>query len=518
MIEVNTRIHDKFSIEFKTSFVARRKVKDNDFSAYMWFFIPHNLDINRETYPKSRFYQDIKSYVRVITPKFLLQDIVGGSGIPFTNLKAAFQDLASSPTRSATKEYEYQVKMFSAITHSAARNGCYNLMGSHILPEVVPTLCAQYLQAFDEVLRAFRSLRTIVYQPTIADGIRNYFRYGDEFISNMFKLYTTLILDFMQKDAEHRELFAASIKRLQTEISRENAYRDKVGYVNLKENDAKNNRYLIYRSGVLKKYVDSDLYLNVPKKKDGKLVEQLYLGIAAGLAMMFATVVSFFFQQKFGNFTLPFFIVLVISYMIKDRIKELSRYYFAHRIGNKYFDNKAEILLNEDRIGTIKEGMDFITHKKVPEEVKRVRYSKRLMEVENRVTDEKVMLYRMALHIDRGETQQPLALRNRRHQRHYSLQREQPIAEDGQPESEHSPHERRWHGGDHSMRQNLLCEYRAPIPLREQHHVAPLPRDAYSQRHRINQRSGNRLNRILDISKTRIIEISKYRIIASLPR
>ena len=35
MIEVNTRIHDKFSIEFKTSFVARRKVKDNDFSAYM---------------------------------------------------------------------------------------------------------------------------------------------------------------------------------------------------------------------------------------------------------------------------------------------------------------------------------------------------------------------------------------------------------------------------------------------------------------------------------------------------
>lgn len=401
MIEVNTRIHDKFSIEFKTSFVARRKVKDNDFSAYMWFFIPHNLDINRETYPKSRFYQDIKSYVRVITPKFQLQDIVGGSGIPFTNLKAAFQDLASSPTRSATKEYEYQVKMFSAITHSAARNGCYNLMGSHILPEVVPTLCAQYLQAFDEVLRAFRSLRTIVYQPTIADGIRNYFRYGDEFISNMFKLYTTLILDFMQKDAEHRELFAASIKRLQTEISRENAYRDKVGYVNLKENDAKNNRYLIYRSGVLKKYVDSDLYLNVPKKKDGKLVEQLYLGIAAGLAMMFATVVSFFFQQKFGNFTLPFFIVLVISYMIKDRIKELSRYYFAHRIGNKYFDNKAEILLNEDRIGTIKEGMDFITHKKVPEEVKRVRYSKRLMEVENRVTDEKVMLYRMALHIDR---------------------------------------------------------------------------------------------------------------------
>ncbi len=157
----------------------------------------------------------------------------------------------------------------------------------------------------------------------------------------------------------------------------------------------------MFRHRVLKKYIDSDLFLNVPKKKDGKLAEQLYLSIAAGLAMMFATVVSFFFQQKFGNFTLSFFIVLVISYMIKDRIKELSRYYFAHRIGNKFYDNKAEILIKDEKIGTIREAMDFIPGKKLPQEVKRVRYTQRLMQVENRVRDEKILLYRMAVHVDR---------------------------------------------------------------------------------------------------------------------
>lgn len=402
MIEVNTKIHDRYSIEFKTSFVARRKAKKSDFSAYMWFFMPYSLDINHATYPKSRFYQDIKSYVRVITPKFLLQDIVGeGGGTPFANLKAAFTGLASAPTRTAAKEYEYQVKMFSAITHSAARGACHNLMDPQILPDDVPALCAQYLKAFGEVLQAYRSLRTVVYQPTVGEGMRSYFRYGDEFMSNMYKLYNTRLLDFLHSAPQHQSLFAGTIGLLTQSIRTENAYREKMGYVNLKPHDAESNRYMVYRSGVLKKYVDSDLYLNVPKRKDGKLVEQLYLGIAAGLAMMFATVVSFFFQQKFGNFTLPFFIVLVISYMIKDRIKELSRYYFAHRIGSKYFDNKAEILLQEEKIGTLKEGMDFIGIKKVPDEVKRVRYSKRLMEVENRVTDEKVMLYRMALHIDR---------------------------------------------------------------------------------------------------------------------
>ena len=33
-------------------------------------------------------------------------------------------------------------------------------------------------------------------------------------------------------------------------------------------------------------------------------------------------------------------IVLVISYMLKDRIKDLLRYYFAHKLGNKYYDKK----------------------------------------------------------------------------------------------------------------------------------------------------------------------------------
>ena len=56
MIEVNTKIHDNYSIEFKTSFVTRRKLKNNDFSAYMWFFVPNSLDINKETYPKGQFY------------------------------------------------------------------------------------------------------------------------------------------------------------------------------------------------------------------------------------------------------------------------------------------------------------------------------------------------------------------------------------------------------------------------------------------------------------------------------
>ncbi|MBQ0069550.1 MAG: hypothetical protein KBT09_07325 [Bacteroidales bacterium] len=400
MIEVNTKIHDKFSIEFKTSFVTRRKLKKNDFSAYMWFFVPMSLDINKETYPKSQFYQDIKSNVRLITPKFLLRDIVSGSALPLNRLRESFSNLASSPTRTAKREYEYQIKMFAAITHSSGRDACnYIVEGEHRIDEKT-AMCLTYIDDYKAVLAHYRELKSIISQPTITDDMMSCYRYGDEYLSNMMLYYSTNLLDHMLKE-QQSSLMQRAINAIQQCIKDEIAYRDDREYANLKADDPNGNRDAMFRHRVLKKYVDSDLFLDVPKKKDGNLAEQLYLSIAAGLAMMFATVVSFHFQQKFGNFTLPFFIVLVLSYMIKDRIKELSRYYFAHRIGSKFFDNKAEILIKDEKIGTIKEGMDFISHKKLPADVKRVRYSHRLMEAENRVSDEKILLYRMGVHINR---------------------------------------------------------------------------------------------------------------------
>ena len=81
MIDIKTKIHDKFSIEFKVGFVARRKIRKNDFTVGVWLFLPDSLDINSSTYAKSDFYKDVKSNIRLITPRFLLRDIVGGEAI-----------------------------------------------------------------------------------------------------------------------------------------------------------------------------------------------------------------------------------------------------------------------------------------------------------------------------------------------------------------------------------------------------------------------------------------------------
>lgn len=160
------------------------------------------------------------------------------------------------------------------------------------------------------------------------------------------------------------------------------------------------NRQLVYHHGMLKKFIESELYIRLDKKKDGVAVEQLYYSIAAGVAMIFATAVAWHTQVKFGNITWPLFIVLVVSYMLKDRIKDLLRYYFAHKLGNKYYDKKATVTIGKRSVGVIKEGFDFISEAKTPSEVLARREQASSVEDESRIFEEKILLYRKHVTID----------------------------------------------------------------------------------------------------------------------
>ena len=118
------------------------------------------------------------------------------------------------------------------------------------------------------------------------------------------------------------------------------------------------------------------------------------------LAMIFATGVAWFTQIKYGNITWPLFVVLVVSYMLKDRIKDLLRYYFAHKLGNKYFDKKANITIARNIIGEIKEGFDFISSSRTPAEVMKLREKASAVEDESHIFEEKILLYRKNITID----------------------------------------------------------------------------------------------------------------------
>ena len=95
------------------------------------------------------------------------------------------------------------------------------------------------------------------------------------------------------------------------------------------------------------------------------------LAMAAGLSMVFATLVAFYTQSRFGDLTFPFFIALVVAYMLKDRIKELGRYLFSAHLQTRLYDRRIDIRTQDgkQKLGVLREKMSFVNEADVPKPV-----------------------------------------------------------------------------------------------------------------------------------------------------
>ena len=72
-------------------------------------------------------------------------------------------------------------------------------------------------------------------------------------------------------------------------------------------------------------------------------------------------------------------------------------------MGSKYFDHKFALNINNTDIGWAKESMDFITDSKVPNDVLKARGRAPIIDAIYRKESEKVILYRVNMHIDRDK-------------------------------------------------------------------------------------------------------------------
>ena len=382
MISIKAKKHDNFSVEFKFGFDCSIDGVRDDFSVNAWMFVPKSLDINADTYGKEQFYRDIKSNVRLITPSYLLCDIAKEDSLPLSLLKSAMEKVASSPHTADLSAYVYHLKMFAAIFKSALSDKAEEDFLSHT----------------EYVLKKYRSLYAIIDKPSMSEQARSYYRLCDEFITHMVEIKAIEIVRQIDsanpspRDVVIRDRFAQMVMA-------QREYKTQKGYGVL-NGDETHDRRFVYHRGMLKKFIESDLYINLNKKKDGVAVEQILYSIAAGVAMIFATGIAWFTQVKYGNITWPLFVVLVVSYMLKDRIKELMRYYFAHKLGNKYFDKRADISIGRKLVGVMKEGFDFISWSRVPDQVKELREQTSSIADETHIFEEKILLYRKRLTID----------------------------------------------------------------------------------------------------------------------
>ncbi|WP_165042506.1 hypothetical protein [Dysgonomonas sp. ZJ709] len=400
MIETQVKIHDNFSVEFKTGFITNNKTKDiNEFKINTWIFIPNGLDINRATYSKEQFYRDVKSNIRLITPIYSLDDILKAGRGPLPRLQKALDALSIDPTNDIKKEdYLYQVKMLLCIMKSALRREAQIIANTADDKEVIH-LVNRYVSQVEAIALEYREKWEMLTRPEISQEQRNYYLFGDNFLGNIIEQHT---FDIMRK-LNSRSVIQSINPILNKLLIGEIDHKKKRGFSTLEEGNEEHNSLIITQRNILKKFVESDLFLQIVKKKDGAFAEQMYYSIAAGVAMIFATVISFFATQRYGNFTTDLFVVLVISYMLKDRIKDLMRYYFSSELSKKYFDTKLKLSIRKQEIGWLKESFDFVEESKVSSEVLNMRNRSPLVEAENQTYNEQIILYRKWVNLSKDE-------------------------------------------------------------------------------------------------------------------
>ena len=452
MIHIKPKIHDSNTLEFKVGFLPNDGKAHDDFYMNTWIFIPERLDVNRHTYSKDTFYCDTLSYLRLITPRYELRELTDEHSLPFTRIKQACQRPVNDQ-----KEFENEVKMYASIVKSSVRDA-YLKISHQSNEDVQYSLACDLVEQVKAVAQMYRSLRHILLESDDGKQVTVFYDFGDEFISNIIEQHLGRIVKLLNP----RERSSGPLLSMLTQmLDSEHKYRKSRNYLDVEAKSADDNRQFVYHASQLKKYIESNLYRPTHKRRNTAFLEQVAFSVAAGISMVFATVVSFAFQQTYGNFTLPFFIALVISYMFKDRIKDLIRNYFAHGLGSRFYDYLITIRVGLRKIGKVKEGFDFVSPQDVSRHVNEKRARKNPLVV-NRGVDEQVIQYRKRVHLRRKAVDQlsayPINGIN-------NIVRFRFHAQDGQPHGATLREPRRCRLPLHRWRQVLLPKFRDSMQI-----------------------------------------------------
>lgn len=387
MIKSSIKIHDKFSVVIDITYDKLFDRKKSKYTTLTYLFIPESLNINRKTYPDTKFYNDVRLFLKYDTPKYTIDDIYEGENSLLQNLTKNTEKFFKDRSNRNRSVFRDQVKMFASTFG--------NLLGEEadLLIKAKTTSSQdidQFLEKISIISSEFRVLlrKTSESYSEISDI--NFIFYADEHMSNLIELQLMKLFNHL-KNKNFTEKKLSKIVRF---INAEQKYKKQRLYDSPKDKNV-NPDELLYKRNQLKKFIDSVLFLNQDIRKDGAVFEQTLLALSAGLAMVFSTGIAFYFQQKLGNFSLPFFIALVVAYMLKDRIKGLVSILFISRSNSFFYDYKIKIThVLKKKIGVIKENFAFVPLGKLGANIKRHRLKDIIIGLGMRALNEQIIQYK----------------------------------------------------------------------------------------------------------------------------
>ncbi|MEW5950278.1 MAG: hypothetical protein AB1637_00120 [Elusimicrobiota bacterium] len=391
--------HDRHRLEVKLD-LEFQKDKKSLYNIEYYFFLPQSLNISQESYSKEQFYAGTQHYIRFKTPDISMEKLFMPANelSPFNKAMKVLDEISSGISGSFLEETAVdEMKLLGSIIRANLRDAVEYISktSGHILQNQRAELLMREIRLTQEALS---SLKEKVISSGVSQKIKDTFFALDEYISLMIGEYLTDLIKLRQdKKCEFEEDL---VKEMQAIVLAQRNYRKAMGYSSVLKNGGINDHFLYWR-GLLKKFISSALYLN-PQLSDLNLLTHTGPAIAAGLAMLFAIIVTIYAQSKYAINSAAFVIIIVLSYIFKDRIKDWLKIIFSKKMTAWLYDRKTNVTepAHNSRIGYIKETFSYIPAGLLPEDIKKIRKSDNKKSIEEEAKTERVFKYKREIFLN----------------------------------------------------------------------------------------------------------------------
>ena len=376
MIKYKSRItsHGTRQLELQMVYPLSRTEKRKEYQIDFYIYSPYQLGITNESYGTSRFLQDMRSYTRYevtslmslakladpecdISPLARIQNVLRDSkAVRDINEKTVLHEL-----RGLGSMFHNQLKEIRRILTAMVADKKQSV-------DVDATLDL-FLKDLDVFLERFRSLRPLFIDPRLSEESRVALDWADEMIS----LTTEKALARLYELFENTRTPTSAIRM---RLEREGQYRQAHHYPVVEDaSHSIANEHFLYRESQLKKWTESFMFMNSEPSHTLKRFVQIIMGVAAGAAMAFAVIATIFASQHFASNSIPWAVIIIVAYIVKDRIKELLRnalMSFLPRVVADQINDLADPATSK-KVGFTRARVQFCASKDVPDVVQQLR-------------------------------------------------------------------------------------------------------------------------------------------------
>ncbi len=388
--------HDLYNFESKIDYTLEiTEKKKTSYLLATYFFIPSSLQINRDSYSKEQFFSDINNRIRFKTPKMSIEGILDELNelSPMTTILKSMKVIEYGKFSSdIITKIQRELCLLADIIKVSLRdqfNYIQNNYNELKKPYHIPDLINNNIESIKKLQRKLELMGNRFLMAQIPIKLRESFQFAGEYISLQIEKWLTRLLKAFE-DKVNQEIKISIIELIEKE--QEHREHLKSALIILENN---NNETFSYQEGIMKKYVQSVLYLEKKKKDPKSQSLEIFYSIAAGVAMFFSLFFGFLILSFLPKYSIPFIIATVVIYMLKDRIKDNIRGVSQKAVGSMFPDQRIDFVdgFNKEKIGKSKEIVNFKNKDKIPPEILRIRRSSNISSIEERGKPEEVILY-----------------------------------------------------------------------------------------------------------------------------